>query len=99
MPGPLGRDHDDVQIGARLNLLEVDVEPVGEGQCRTLLDIGLDCLPVECRLMLVRREHHDHVRSGHRLAQCHGLQAGITRLGMGGGTGAQTHDHAGSRLL
>ena len=99
MPGSLGRDHDHVQVGTRLNLLEVDIESVGEGQCRTFLDIGLDDIPVERRLMLVRCEHHDHIRCSDRLVEGNGLEAGIARLRVGGGTRTQTHGHIGPRLL
>ncbi len=42
MAGPLGRDHDHIEIRARLNAAEMDIEAVRERECRTLLDVGLD---------------------------------------------------------
>ena len=64
MPGALGRDHDDVQVLAGLDLAEVDVEAVGEGQRRALLDVGGDLLAVEPGLVLVRGQDHDHIGAG-----------------------------------
>jgi hypothetical protein len=36
----LRRDHDHVEVGARLHLAVVDVEAVREGERRALLDVG-----------------------------------------------------------
>ena len=38
--GALGRDHDHVDIGARLDQAEVDVEAVGEGERGAGLHVG-----------------------------------------------------------
>ena len=45
MARALGRDHDHVQIGAGLDLLEMDIEAMGERQRRALLDVRLDLSP------------------------------------------------------
>ena len=37
---PLGRDHEHVQVGARLDQPEVDVEAVREGERGALLMLG-----------------------------------------------------------
>jgi len=40
---PLGRDHDHVEIGARHDPAEVDVEAMGESQRRAFLSLGSIC--------------------------------------------------------
>ena len=46
-PGRLGRDHHDVEVGARHDLAVVDVEAVREGERRALLDVRLDVVLVD----------------------------------------------------
>ena len=47
MAGTLRRDHSDVHLGARLDLLEVDREAVGEHQHHAGPQVGLDAVAVE----------------------------------------------------
>jgi hypothetical protein len=60
----LGRDHDHVEVGARLDQAEMDVEAMGEGKGRALLHIGMQVVGVDRGLMLVGREDHDDVGPG-----------------------------------
>ena len=59
--GALRRDHRHVEILARLDQVEVDVEAVGEQQGRALLEIGGKIIRVDLALQLVGRQHHDDV--------------------------------------
>jgi hypothetical protein len=43
----LGRDHDHVDVGARLDQAEMDVEAVGEGERRALLHVALQVIVVD----------------------------------------------------
>ena len=56
--GTLRRDQHDVEVLARLDLLEVDVEAVREQQRRAFLEVRLDVL-VELPLRQVRRQQRD----------------------------------------
>ena len=47
MAGALGRDHQHVEIGARLDQVEMDVEAVGEQQRRALLMLGASSIRVD----------------------------------------------------
>ncbi len=97
--GRLGRDHDHVQVLAGNDLVVVDGKAVGKGQGDAFLDVGLDDLTVEYGLVLVRRQHHDHVGALHRIVDGLDHEARGFRLGGRGGSGAQAHDHVHARVL
>ncbi len=59
--GALGRDHDHVDIGGRLDQAEVDVEAVSKGERRAGLHVALDVILPDRRLMFIGREDHDEV--------------------------------------
>ena len=59
MSGAFGGDHDDIQVVAGLNLAEVDVEAVREGEGGTLARVRADLGLVDFGLGFVRGEHHD----------------------------------------
>src|SRR5690606_33745655 len=89
MTGRLGRDHDDVEIGAGHDLVVVDVEAVGEGQHRALLQIGLDVVLVDGALVFVRSQQHDDVGPLAGLVDALDGETGRFRLGGGGGARTQ----------
>ncbi len=89
MPGALGRDHDDIEVGARLDLLEVDVEAVGERKRGALLDIGLYHVVIDLRVVLVRQQDHDDIRALHRVLDRLHRETGFLRLGPRGAVLAQ----------
>ena len=93
MAGALGRHHEHVEIGARLDQLEMDVEAMGEGQRRALLHMLGEVLGIELRLQLVGRQHHDDVGPFRRLLGRHHLDAGGLRLLDGGRAFAQRDPH------
>ena len=91
--GALRRDHRHVEILARLDQVEVDVEAVGEQQGRALLEIGGKVIRVDFALQFVGRQHHDDIGPFGGLGHLHDLQPGAFRLGGGGRALAQRHRH------
>jgi len=94
-----GGHHPHVQVLAGLDLAEVDVEAVGEGQGPALLEVGLNVLAVNRGLELVGQENHDDVRLGHGLRGGEDPKPGPFRLGPALGTGAEAHPHVHPRVL
>ena len=72
--GALGRDHHHVEVGARLDQVEVDVEAVREHQRRALLHVGGEVVAIDVGLQLVGREHHHHVGPFGGLGDLHDLE-------------------------
>ncbi len=83
MAGALGRDHEHVDIGPRFNELEVDVEPVGEGERAARLHVRREVVRVDRRLMLVGGQHHDDVGVRGGVGVGHHGEARAFRLGRG----------------
>jgi len=88
VPG-LSARHDHVQIGARLDLAEVHVEAMGEGQHGALFDIRFDLIFVDGGLHFVRHQDHHHIRFLHRGADFFHRQAGLLGLVPGAAALAQ----------
>jgi len=61
----LGRDEDDVEVLARPDLFEVDVEAVGKEQRCAFLEVGGYFL-VERLLRNIGHQHGDEIRAAHR---------------------------------
>ncbi len=97
--GALRRDHDHVQIGTRLDQLEVDVEAVREGQRAALLEVGGNAVLVDLPLVLVGSEDHHQVGALHRFGDFLDLEAGTLGLGPGLGALAQTDGDIDSTVL
>ncbi len=79
-PG-LGRNRGDVMTGRGLDVIEVDVESVGEQQRRTRLQIRLDDLVVQGCLHLIGSKNGDQVTLLHRVRN--GLDGETGFLGPG----------------
>ena len=58
----LGRNHGHIHIRRRRDLLEVDVEAVGEHQGLAGGHVGRDLVLVEISLNVVGHQDHDYVR-------------------------------------
>src|SRR5215510_3571892 len=78
--GALGRDHHDVEVGARLDQIEMNVEPMCEHQRRAVLHVAREVLAVDVGLQLVGRQHHDDVRPLGGLRDLHHLELLSLRL-------------------
>ena len=72
---PLGRDHEDVHVFGRDDLVEMDVEPVGEGQGVALRQVRRNEVIEKTGLKLVVDQHHDDVGLGGRLLHGTGLES------------------------
>jgi hypothetical protein len=82
--GALRRDHQHVEIGARLDQVEMHVEAVREHQRRALLHVVVQMLAIDVALQLVGREHHHEVGPFGGLGDFHHLEAGgLGLLGAG----------------
>ena len=99
MAGPLGSDHEDVDVGRGDDLAEVDVEAVGEGEGVTGLEVGTDVGFVDAALDLVVDQDHDHVAGAGGLGHGGHLQAGALGLGPPGAALAEADDDGDAALL
>jgi len=79
MSRPLRRDHDDVDVLRRHDVLEVDVEPVAEPEGLASLEVWGDLAGVDLRLHLVRQRHDDQGRPFHRGLDVARLEAVLDR--------------------
>ncbi len=83
MAGSFRRDHDDIEIGTRLDLLVMNIKAMSKGQCGTLLDVGCNAVTVQACLVFIRRQHHHHVRSLHSVINRLYGKTGFLCLGLG----------------
>ena len=86
------RHHENVQIGPRLDKLEMHGKSVGECQRRTLFQVVAQLGQVKIGLQFVGRKDHRYVRPGSCRRRGHHLEAGVFRLGHAGRSFAQP-DH------
>ena len=98
-PGPLGGDHDDVDVLGGLDAAEVDVEAVGEGQGLALGQVGLDGLLVELGLLLIVDEDHDDVGVLGRVGGGHDGEALALGLGPALAALVEAHNNLHAALL
>lgn len=92
MARTLRGDHDHVDIGRRHDLVVMDVEPVGERQRGTLLEVRGDIVAVDVRLGFVRQQDHHHVGRLDRFADFLDRVAGCFGLFPRGTVLAQADD-------
>ena len=93
MAGTFWRDHQHVEIGARVEQVEVDVEAVREHQRGTLLHVVMQMVAVDVALQFVGGQHHHEVGPFGGLGDFHHLEAGGLRLLGRGRTLAQRNGH------
>jgi hypothetical protein len=74
------RHHRNVEISARFDQAEMDVEAVREKKRRAVFHIGREIGLVDVRLQFVRRDHHHHVGPFGRVRIRHHLETGRFRL-------------------
>ena len=97
--GSLGSDHAHVHAGGGHDLLEMDVEAMGEHQHIALFQIGGDILLVNVRLYLVVHQNHDDVGPFRGISHGLDLQARLFRVGPVLGARAQTTAHIAAGFL
>ena len=79
--GALGGDHDHVEVRARFDQLEVDVQTMGEGQHGPLLEVVAQRVGVEVCLQLIGDEHHGDIGPGRAAGRIGHAEAGGLCLG------------------
>jgi hypothetical protein len=82
----LRRDHQHVEIGARLDQIEMHVQAVREQQRRAFLHVGMEVVAIDGALQFVRGQHHDDVGPFGGLGHVHDLE--LLGLGLLGGSRA-----------
>ena len=81
MARPLGRDHEDVHIGRRDDLFEMDVEAVSTGQAGPRPQPGFDIGLIHFAGHLVRGQNHDDIGLFGRLGDLLDQKTGAFGLG------------------
>ena len=92
VPGALGRDHGDVHVLRRHDLVEVDVEAVGEHEHVALFEIVADGRLVDDLLHLVGDHHHDDLGAARGRVRRQDFEAGRDGPVPGRGTRGLGHD-------
>ena len=87
--GAFGGDHEHVDVGARVEQVEVHVQAVGEGEGAAGLHVRAELVAVEVALALVGGQDHDDVGPFRRIARVHDLQVRAFSLGHASGIWAQ----------
>jgi hypothetical protein len=80
IPGTLGRYQNHIEILARLDLLEVDVEAMGEQQRGAFLEQRFE-LGIQRLLREIGHQHGHQLSAFYRRSRFHHLQAVLLRLG------------------
>ena len=99
MAGSLGGDHEDIDVGRRHDLPEVDVEAVGEGDGVSGLQLRADIGLVDAALHLVVDQDHDDVAGARGLGHGGNLESRPLGLGPPGAALAEADDDADAALL
>ncbi len=89
---PFRRDHEDVEIGAGFDQVEMNVQAMRETDRGAFLHIGVQFVAIDVALQLVRGQHHDDVGPSRGFGSGHALEARRFGLLAGGGAFAQRDD-------
>ena len=73
MPWRFGRNHRHVDIGGRLNFIEMYVEAVREHERLALGHVRRDIGAIGIALHVIRHQDHDHVRCLRGVRNAHDL--------------------------
>ncbi|HET9387630.1 MAG TPA: hypothetical protein VFO67_21020 [Gemmatimonadales bacterium] len=95
----LGRDHRDIDAWRRLDLAEMDVEAVREHQRLSSPERGGHRGLIDCALLGVGHEHHDHITRLGGVGDRPHLQAVVARALPRRAVRPQPHDYARTALL
>ena len=87
---PLRRDHEDIQVLARLDQVEVDVQAMCKSERRAFAHVRFQMVAIERPLVLVRRQNHDDIGPFRRFARVEDLETRLFGLGRAGGAGTES---------
>ena len=99
MTGTLGRYHNNVHVGGRHDLSEMNVETVGEGNRFSRCKVGSDALPVHVRLTLVVNKYHYYIRRLGRIGRGHYGKACLFRLCPGFAPAVKSDNYVNAAVL
>ncbi len=98
MAGAFRRNHENVQVGTRLDQLEMYGQTVCKRQRRTLFQVVAQISRIQVRLQFIGRQDHGDIRPGRRSGRRHHFKPGVFRLGDARGSFTQPDNdflHAG----
>ena len=98
VPGPLRRDHDDVDALGEVDPPVVNREAVGEEHGRAGLEVRGDLVAEERGLRPVGHEHRDDLRALHRVRDVADGEAGLLGVAARGALGLQPDDDLDARV-
>ena len=85
------RDHEHVDVGARLDQVEMDVQAMRERQRGAGAHVGSQMLAVQVALAFIGGQHHHHIGPFGGGGRVHDFNASALGLGNGGRARAQRH--------
>ena len=91
MPRPFRRNHNDIEILARHDLVVVNIESVSKGEGCPFFDVRHHFAGIHARNIFVGQQHHYDIGAFDRLCDFFNLEAGLYRLAPGSAAFAQTH--------
>ncbi len=93
MSRSLGGNHEDIVVFRWLHLVEMDGEPVGEGEGCSLFQVRGHRFAVNVALNMVRHEEHDHVGVFYRLTDGIDRKSVLFCNGLRPASIVKPHDH------
>ena len=99
MARALRRNHDNVNVCRRNDLLKVDIEAVRKRKAVARLEVRRDRLLIDVRLLLVRNQHHHDIARLSSFSRRHNGQAVILCLCLMLGAGTQANHNIDTRIL
>ena len=90
MAGTFRRDHEHIDIGARFDQTEMDIQTMRENQSRVLFQIRRQMIPVQSALQFIRSQNHDNIRPSCGFGRRHDLELGVFRFDRARAACAQT---------
>ena len=80
MTRALWGNHQTVDIAARLDQVEMHIQPMGKRDGGTRADIGMDVIAIDVCLQFIRCQHHDQITPCCGLSHIHDLEPGFSSL-------------------
>ena len=93
MARPFWRHHQAVDIGTRLDKIEMHVQAMGKGNSRARTDVVMNFVTVNIGLQLVGRQHHYKITPGSGLGHIHDFKAGSSSLCTAGRVSTQRNSN------
>ena len=92
-------NHDHVKVSTRYNLVVQDGETMGKRQRGALLEVRFNVVTIDCSLILIGCQDHDHICCSNRFADWQNGQTFGLSLTSRGRTRTQANHYAYARIL